>query len=238
MSVAQGEHKLQRAHYRRMRKIFEVGRPLLVPKLQTIDLDLIVAGLITKGQAHYCAISLELTPEGMTALKQQLDAHRQVCGIHHSLGSRLAHWLRETKGRITWENITFDKDRFRRAIEAHESWSQVRVDVFACARTPTARLAATETFEVKVSLPDFRADLAKPLKIQASMDLAEAAWYCTPEGLVRPEMLPADFGLLWETAPGTFEVVKRPKRKKNFIPHPDTLMTMAFRPCTRPERDI
>lgn len=233
--VAIDVEALKPAHYRRLNFIFQNGRPIYPAKLSVVDLDLMAVGLIERHDPEVRSESLriKITAAGERVLKLRLDQHRAVCNVHHSLGGRLAHWLREKKGLMTWENATFHNGNPRRYLEG--SWTEVRVDVFACNYTPTARLAKAEAYEVKVSLADFRADLASPLKMQGSRDISEAAWYCAPEGLIPLDMLPEGLGLICEVAPGEFAVAKRPKRKKGFIPDPDTLMTLVKRRATLPE---
>lgn len=232
---------LKPAHLKRLRFIFAKGRPVHVGTLGPLDLDLLSAGLLKcptldDWYGRSASAVVALTEAGLNALKKDLDQRRAACDVHHTLGGRLAHWLRETKGRMTWENITFDRDYSTRlALNDLEGWYQARLDVVSCAVTPTARLADIAAYEVKVSVADFRADLVKPTKIAASRDIAQAAWYCTPMGLVQPAMLPEGFGLICEDKPGEFTVVKRPKRKKVFEPHPDTLMTLVKRRATLPE---
>lgn len=230
---------LKSVHYKRLRFIFQRGRPIYVDSLKTVDLDLIAAGLVEKivnESGHGGSLRVGLLPDGERALKDRLESVRAVCDIHHSLGSRLAHWLRESKGCMTWENIAFSNGELR--TYADDEWTDVRLDVVSCALTPTVRLAKVEAFEVKVSMADFRADLANARKVRASRDIAEAAWYCTPAGLVQAEQLPAGFGLVWESAPGKFDVIKRPKRKKGFLPHQDTLMTLVRRRAMLPEGEV
>ncbi len=234
-------HSLKSAHLKRLRFIFSKGRPVHVGTLGPLDLDLLSAGLLKcpsldDWHGRSASAVVALTEAGLIALKKDLDQRRAACDVHHTLGGRLAHWLRETKGRMTWENITFDRDYLTRlALNDLEGWYQARLDVVSCAVTPTARLADIAAYEVKVSVADFRADLAKPTKMAASRDIAQAAWYCTPMGLLQPAMLPEGFGLICEGKPGEFTVVKRPKRKKVFEPHPDTLMTLVKRRATLPE---
>lgn len=230
---------LKSVHYKRLRFIFKHGRPIYVASLTTVDLDLIAAGLVEKIVSEgrlSDSLRIRLLPDGEKALKDRLESVRSVCDIHHSLGSRLAHWLREAKGCMTWENIAFSNGELR--TYADDEWTEVRLDVVSCALTPTARLAKVEAFEVRVSMADFKADLANARKVRASRDIAEAAWYCTPAGLVQPEQLPAGFGLIWESVPGKFEVIKRPKRKKGFLPHQDTLMTLVRRRAMLPEVEV
>ena len=152
---------LKPAHYKRLNFIFQLGRPIYPASLSVVDLDLLSVGLIERHDPNGRTESLriKITDAGERVLKVRLDEHRAACNVHHSLGGRLAHWLREKKGLMTWENATFQNGNPRRCLEG--AWAEVRVDVFACAFTPTARLARAETFEVKVSLADFRSDLVK-----------------------------------------------------------------------------
>ncbi|MFN9471032.1 hypothetical protein [Acidovorax sp.] len=235
------DRALKPAHLKRLRFIFSKGRPVHVGTLGPMDLDLLAAGMlkcptVDDVLGRSASAVLAITELGVRTLKVDLDARRAVCDVHHTLGGRLAHWLRETKGRMTWENVTFDRDYSTRlALDELDGWYQARLDVVACAVTPTARLADIAAYEVKVSVADFRADLANPKKLAASRDIAQAAWYCTPMGLLQPSQLPEGFGLICEGKTGDFTVLKRAKRKKDFEPHRDTLMTLVRRRATVPE---
>ena len=237
------ELQLKPAHVQRLRFIFSKGRPIQSTHLSQFDLDLCAWGLLANPSREADGLgytgTLAITESGVAALKAALDRRRAVCDVHPSLGGRLAHWLREARGRMTWENATFHRDwKARCDLDDIDGWSEARLDVVAAAITPTARLADLAAYEVKVSITDFKADLAKPSKVQASRDIAQSAWYCTPDGLISPTMLPSDFGLICEVEPGEFVVRKRAKRKKDFMPHPDTLMALVRRRATLPEASI
>lgn len=211
-----------------------------VSELDGVYMDLMAIGYVRTldqlDRGLLAGVKIELTQDGLAALQRQRNEHRTVCGKHHDLGSRLANWLREHQRRMTWENITFSRDYQSRAqCDELDGWTEIRPDVYSCVLTPTARLAKTETFEIKVSTADFNAELAKPQKLQAARDIAEAAWFCVPQGLVDASQLPQGFGLLAETAPGEFKVLKRPKRKRGFVPSPDVLMTLVRRRASLPE---
>lgn len=225
--VPKGVPDLKAAHIRQLRFVFSRGRPVSVSGLSPVDLDLIAVGLLscdTLAVPYGSAAMLSITSSGVKALKDALDKRRDVNDVHHSLGGRLARWLREERGCMTWENVAFLK-------------ADARLDVVSCARTPTARLADLAAYEVKVSVSDYRADLANPKKLQTSRDIAQAAWYCAPMGLIDVKSLPAGFGLICEVDPGQFEIVKRAVRKKGFIPCPDSLMTLVMRRATLPESE-
>lgn len=229
--------ELKPAHYKRLRFIFEKGRPIHIDKLQGSDVVLVAAGLVrheedTRG--GWSHLTLALTDAGRELVISRSEARRSAVAVHNSLASRLALWLRSTRGCMTWEDATFSRPPTK-VTDDSPYWTTVRIDVFACAYTPTARIAKTETFEVKRSLSDFRAELRKPEKLMASRELAEASWFVTPAGMVDPSLVPEGFGLLVETSPGAFEVAKRPKRKKAFMPAPETLMTLVYRRPTLPD---
>ncbi|WP_139222944.1 hypothetical protein [Paracidovorax wautersii] len=230
---------LKPSHYKRLRFIFNLGRPAEMPKVEGHDAVLVTAGLVEvlpqpESRWGHPSIRLALTPAGDALVRRRIEERRGAVAVHHDLASRLAHWLREKKGKMTLEDGTFNRvgEPFyfdERTGITTVLPTTVRVDVFAAAYTPTARLAKLETFEVKRSVSDFRSELRNPAKSQASMALAEASWFVTPAALIDPAEVPAGFGLLEEVAPGRFMAVKRPKRKAQFIPAPDTLMTLIYR---------
>lgn len=227
--------ELKPAQLRRLRFIFEKGRPILLAELTIVDLDLIAAGfcfcetLDGKHQIYASTCSLAITDLGIKALKEQLEKRRDRNDVHHSLAGRLARWLREERGCMTWENVTFLAE-----VGLH---CEARLDVVSAAMSPRAASSDLMAWEVKVSKADFMADLANPDKVDASRAIAQSAWYCTPKGLIDPGMLPQGFGLVWESAPGRFEIVKRAKRKKGFEPSGDTLMALVVRRGVVPERE-
>ncbi|MBV7542063.1 hypothetical protein [Acidovorax sp. sic0104] len=226
---------LKPAHQRRLRFFFTQGRPIHVTELSVIDLDLIVAGFAyceTLDGRHNTLSAysrLAITDLGLKALKDQLDRRRDANDVHHTLAGRLARWLREERQCMTWENVTF--------LAEWGLHAEARLGVVSCAVSPRADSSDLTAWEVKVSVADFRADLANPVKVEASRAIAQSAYYCTPKGLIGPSMLPPGFGLVCESAPGRFEIVKRAKRKRGFVPSPDTLMSLVVRRAVLPKAE-
>lgn len=52
--------------------------------------------------------------------------------------------------------------------------------------------------EVKVSRSDFLADAKKPFRMNPEEGMGEHRYYCCPKGLIAPEELPEQWGLLYE----------------------------------------
>lgn len=170
--------RLTQAHGSRRRTLWSYGRPVHVRELSGVDLDLMVHGFVQPVEmTHSASAVLSVTKLGVAHLNEIRQAQIAAQRPHHELGERLAEHLRE-KGFYTWENVEFsnpDRSQPRR-------WSVVRPDVFACMPALKARNAAPAIYEVKVSRADFLVDLAKPEKREAYASLAEAVYYCCPEG--------------------------------------------------------
>jgi hypothetical protein len=196
-----------------------------VAKLESVDFDLQVHGFLeTVDNGYTASIVLTLTKLGLAHLNEARQKLITAQRPHHELGQRLATHLRG-KGLHTWENVEFCNPDWTQP----RLWSVVRPDVFACLPSLKARNAAPAIYEVKVSRADFLADLAKPEKRRAYADLAEAVYYCCPDGLIAKEELPEGFGLLCEVAGGEFELRKNARRSKGFELAIDTAMTLMVK---------
>ena len=217
--------RLGPAHTKRLRKLWSYGRPVHVAQLESVDFDLQVHGFLeTMDSGYNAAAVLTLTKMGLAHLNEARQKLIAAQRPHHELGQRLAAYLR-AKGLHTWENVEFSNPHWAQP----RSWSVVRPDVFACLPSLKAKSAAPAIYEVKVSRADFLADLAKPEKRLAYAALAEAVYYCCPEGLICKEELPEGFGLLCEVTEGQFELRKNARRAKGFELAADTAMTLMVK---------
>lgn len=217
--------RLGPAHISRLRKLWSYGRPVHVSSLSGIDLDLAVHGLVEpvdNGRSPNAVLAV--TQKGVIHLNEVRQGRISAQQPHHALGHRLSTYLR-AKGLYTWENVEFCNPDWTQP----RTWGVVRPDVFACFPYMKARNAAPVIYEVKVSRADFLADLAKPEKRAAYAVLAEAVYYCCPEGLIDKAEVPDGFGLLVENEPGRFTLVKRARRTKDFVLHADTAMTLMVK---------
>lgn len=217
--------KLTQAHHTRLRKLWSYGRPVHVGELGGTDLDLTVHGLVEPVDTKYSAGAvLAVTKLGVVHLNEVRQAQIAAQRPHHELGLRLAMHLR-AKGMHTWENVEFSNPDWTQP----RRWGVVRPDVFACLPALKARNAAPAIYEVKVSRADFLADLAKPEKREAYAALAEAVYYCCPNGLIDKAEVPDGFGLICEAGEGQFEMRKKARRAKGFELATDTAMTLMVK---------
>lgn len=219
---------LPRGHLKRLRELWARGRPSRLSQLEGVHLDLVSSGclevLVEDETRSSWGARVRVTDLGVAVLAQARQALVAAQRPHHELGARLSTWLR-ARDMLTWENVEFaNPDR-----SALRAWGVVRPDVFACKPTLRADSSAAAIYEVKVSRADFLADLAKPQKRQAYADLAEAVYFCAPQGLVEPSEVPKGVGLLCETAPGEFMLARKASRRKGFVLHPDTALTLLVK---------
>ncbi len=213
------------AHISRLRKLWSLGRPMLAGELGGIDLDLIVHGFAeTAGGAYTQTAMLTVTRRGVAHLNEARQGLIGAQRPHHELGGRLAQHL-QGKGLHTWENVEFINPDWTQP----RRWGSVRPDVFACLPSLKAESAAPAIYEVKVRRADFLSDLAKPEKREAYAQLAEAVYYCCPDGLIDKAEMPDGFGLLVEVAPGSFELKKKACRQKKFVMAVNTAMTLMVK---------
>jgi len=143
---------------------------------------------------------------------------------HHDLASRLATWVRSQR-RITWENIQL-------SVPLPTAGSLVmRPDLFSLAKVYDAKRICPWIHEVKISRADFLADVAKPEKRGGYSLLCERMYYAAPAGLILPEEVPADCGLVEEISPGEFAIIKQPKKSRvDLSVH--TFMQLILKPGT------
>lgn len=217
--------RLTQAHHTRLRQLWSYGRPVHVGKLGGVDLDLSVHGFVEPVSTdHSASAVLAVTKIGVSHLNEVRQTQIAAQRPHHELGERLAAHLRD-KGFHTWVNVEFSNPDWKQP----RRWGVVRPDVFACLPALKARNAAPAIYEVKVSRADFLADLAKPEKREAYAVLAEAVYYCCPDGMIDKAEVPDGFGLLCEVAEGQFELRKKARRAKCFELATDTAMTLMVK---------
>jgi hypothetical protein len=193
-------------HYRRLRFYWQ-GRSLGAASLaDIIDLELAAADLIER-RDESGMLRFRITKLGEKELAAESAREKERRSPHHRFGGRLAHWL-QSQSRITWENIELQVPRPDGTKKA------VRPDVFSMATTYNEKRINPAVHEVKVNRSDFLADVARPEKRNCYAQIAEVVYYAAPAGIIRPDEVPPECGLVVEIETGKFEIVKRPKKHR------------------------
>ena len=94
-----------------------------------------------------------------------------------------------------------------------------RIDAFACGLW--TKNWGSMAYEVKTNRADFLKELQNPLKRRLALRYSNLFWFVTPEGLVKPEELPIEAGLMeahWATV--SYNPLTEGWRAKVVIPAP------------------
>lgn len=81
-----------------------------------------------------------------------------------------------------------------------------RIDAWAMPLWPSQANLRT-AYEVKISRSDFAREVAQPRKRRMALHLSNCYYFATPPGLVRPEELPVEAGLVEVAENGKMEIV-------------------------------
>jgi hypothetical protein len=143
---------------------------------------------------------------------------------HHALAARASRWL-ERQGRAAWLNRNFELHLKpdQRVLEilglGHEDFASIisqganrktvaRPDVISIVPSETRSDWNCWILEAKVSRRDFVLDVRNPRKRYAYALLARQVFYLTPAGLISEDELPTGCGLIVESRPGFFAIVR------------------------------
>lgn len=198
-----------------------------------VDLDLQAWGYIRRDEEKHYRASVFVTEAGVAVLASYRAMRQSRASCHHSMGARLAEFLRENE-RLAWENIEFKS--FRPPVDQVDSkdasdfvrFDIVRPDVFSIHPTHDITKTAPQIHEIKVSRADFLADLAKPAKRAAYQRLAGAVYYVAAAGLLKTDEIPEGCGLMEERSPGVFVRTKAVRARRVAV-DPLTLLNLVLK---------
>ena len=110
-------------------------------------------------------------------------------------------------------------------------WAEktVRPDVYSLVCTKNAARLAPTVHEVKVSRPDFLADLDNPDKRGGYLKIAARLVYVAPKGIIDHAEVPEGCGLVEEHALGRFVTVKRARSRQVALPS-SVFMNLILKP--------
>lgn len=214
--TADTDFALPRAHGRRLREYY---RSAGWPCLDTIEVDLINAGLIERTASGSGLDTIRVTDSGLKALGSCLKQNRQAFDAHENAVLQVARGLAES-GRLVYRRLML---RGR----VGESWKPCQPDVYSIRFTTVAAYARPVIHEVKVRRADLLSDLHNPDKRAAYQALSSEFYYVMPEGLAALGEIPEDCGVLY--AGERSLKLGRPSPKRAVEPSIAEWMTLARR---------
>jgi hypothetical protein len=181
---------LSALHRRRLR---DVWRSAGWPCRDTLEIELLAAGLLLRRIDPQGRETLHVSDQGLQALAVGLAHNRSKRDAHEALVTRVAQEMHRS-GRIVWRTLSLraplpgDEGRTR--------WALVMPDVFSIRHTTVEEHVEPIVHEVKVSRADLLSDLRHADKGAAYAALSSQCWYVLREGIGEPDELPAAYGVM------------------------------------------
>lgn len=187
---------LGKAHARRLREIY---RSAGWPCQDSLEIELLAAGMLDRVQAPSGHESLRVTDVGVRLLAATLAGNRAGFSAHEALVERVAQEMGRA-GRIAWRGLGLRAQVPREDGGSPMRWCVARPDVFSIRNASVAAYVEPIVHEVKVRRADLLGDLRQSAKRAAYLDLGEC-WYvlgCDTKGrcIAAPDEVPAECGVL------------------------------------------
>ncbi|MFM9899544.1 MAG: hypothetical protein ACKVOT_00885 [Polaromonas sp.] len=164
--------KLGRFHAKRLREVY---RSAGWPCLDTVEVELIAAGLLERTTEPSGHDKVRVSARGIAHLAQCIQGNRHNRSAHELLVERVGQeMLRD--GRVVWTGLSLraglpsaDGQRLR--------WKMCRPDVFSIRNTTVASYVEPIVHEIKVSRADLLGDLKSEDKRKAYLEVGGQCWY-------------------------------------------------------------
>jgi hypothetical protein len=182
--------RLTSLHRRRLR---EVWRSAGWPAQDIVEAELLAMGLMERQYDEAGRCTLRVTDAGIQTLAESAALNRAVRSDHEALVEQVAHAMIRD-GRIAWRGLSL---RARVPTEeGDESWQVAMPDVYSVRHTSVASYLQPVVHEIKVRRADLLADLRRPAKRAAYLDMAGAVVYVLAEGIGRADEVPPECGVM------------------------------------------
>ena len=192
-------------HRRRLREVY---RSAGWPCLDTVEIELLAAGLLERVRGPLGHESLRVTDAGLALVAETLQRNRAQRSAHERLVERVAREMTRA-GRIAWRALSL-------RAKVGQAWAIAMPDVFSIRHTTVEAYLAPVVHEVKVSRADLLSDLRSESKRAAYLALSSECWYVIRAGIATPDEIPPECGVLiatGDTAEGALDVARpAPKR--------------------------
>ncbi len=233
---------------RLQRRLREVWRSAGWPCQDTVEIELLAAGLLERQRHPDGRETLRVTDAGVAVLARAVQAQRGRLEAHEALVARVAREMSRA-GRIAWRGLSLRaKVPLSPAVppaevtpaamvpstdpgtaasaEVSGAWVVAMPDVFSIRHTTVEAYLEPTVHEIKVSRADLLSDLRHPHKSQAYLAMSSQCWYVLREGIARVEEIPPLFGVI-EASPARGLEVLRPAPRRAVRPGLALWMALA-----------
>jgi hypothetical protein len=192
---------LDAAHRRRLREIY---RSAGWPCHDALEIELLAGGWIERVVAPSGHETLRVTDAGIAAIAETLQRNRARRDAHEALVGQVAEAMTRA-GRLAWRGLAL-------RARVDDGWVMAMPDVFSIRNTTVEDYVEPVVHEVKVARSDLLADLKRPAKRAAYLQLGGECWYVLRAGIAAPEEIPAECGVLVADG-GALEVARPAPRR-------------------------
>lgn len=187
---------LSRTHARRLRDVY---RSAGWPSQDSVEVELLAAGLLERVAEPSGHDKVRLTDVGITFLAEAFHTNRQARSAHDLLVERVAQQMLRD-GRIVWTDLSI-RARLPTAPEEKTRWKMCMPDVFSIRNTSVAAYLEPVVHEIKVSRADLLGDLKSKDKRDSYLDAGGQCWYvlgCDRKGqpIAQAEEIPVECGVM------------------------------------------
>jgi hypothetical protein len=231
------DFSLAKIHSRRLREIY---RSAGWPCQDTVEIELLAAGLLDRVHAPSGHESLRVTDAGVQLLATTLAHNRAAISTHEALVERVALEMGRA-GRIAWRGLSLRAQVPGEVDDSPLCWCMARPDVFSIRNTSVATYVDPIVHEVKVRRADLLGDLKHANKRAAYLDLGEC-WYvlgCDARGrcIASPDEVPAECGVLVFEKERLAVARAAPRRSRSGLPFGVWMALARATPAPRVDED-
>lgn len=198
-------------HRRRLRAIW---RSAGWPCQDTVEVELLAAGLLERRSDDAGRETLRVTDAGVQVLADTLQRNRAARDAHEALVERVARDMQRA-GRLVWRGLAL---RAKVGEGDDAAWTVAMPDVYSIRHTTVEDYVEPVAHEIKVRRADLLADLRRPTKAEAYRALAAQCWYVLADGIGQADEIPPACGVIVAGASGALEVRRAAPRRAMKLP--------------------
>jgi hypothetical protein len=197
-------------HRRRLR---EIWRSAGWPCQDLIEVELLAAGLLQRQRDGDGRETLRVTDAGIAVLAATLQKNRAARDPHETLVARVAREMQRA-GRVVWRGLSL---RAKVGQGDAAGWAMAMPDVFSIRHTTVEAYVEPVAHEIKVRRADLLADLRRPEKGAAYLQMSSQCWYVLRAGIGTADEIPVAFGVMVARA-SALEVLRPAPRRAMKLP--------------------
>ena len=201
---------LTRRHHTRLREIY---RSAGWPCHDTLELELLAAGLLARQVSPDGHETLRVTDAGISRLAQVFASNQAARSPHEALVAQVAQAMGRS-GRLAWRGLMLRvplpvgtavvpdvAEHVAEPMPSEHRWVMACPDVFSIRRSSVEAYLEPVVHEIKVHRADLLGDLKKPAKRAAYLGMASACWYVLGQdakgrSIGAPDEIPPECGVM------------------------------------------